>query len=128
MNCYHDFFRVNYCHHFHCSKCGTCQSKNDCILTELKSKFLSQTKYILDLFDNPMWKESITFFVNKERDRIRNIVIDNLTLPRTSKNSLSSKGQGYKEAIDVTKKSLLIYIGENDMYQTNEVKGNSSHN
>jgi len=67
-----------------------------------------------------MWKESITFFVNKERDRIRNIVIDNLTLPKASKH-LSDKGKGYKEAIDVTKKALLIYIGENEMY--NQTKG-----
>ena len=67
-----------------------------------------------------MWKESITFFVNKERDRIRNIVIDNFKLHKVSKH-LSDKGKGYKEAIDVTKKALLIYIGENEMY--NQTKG-----
>jgi len=42
--------------------------------------------------------------------------------PKASKH-LSDKGKGYKEAIDVTKKALLIYIGENEMYnQTKEVK------
>jgi hypothetical protein len=77
------------------------------------------TKHIMELFDNPLWHDSITFFVNKERDRIRNIVIDNLTLPNCK--GLSERGKGFREATTTAKKVLLIHIGENEKEVCNYV-------
>jgi len=82
---------------------------------EFKSKFQKDTKHIIELFDNPLWEDSVKFFVNKERDRVRNIVIDNLTLPKTNIRDLSERGVGYKDAINTSKKVLLIFIGDNDV-------------
>lgn len=77
-----------------------------------KSKFQKDTRHIIELFDNPLWHDSIVFFVNKERDRIRNIIIDNLTLPNCK--GLSERGKGFREATTTAKKVLLIHIGENE--------------